>query len=104
MKKTFILDDTNAELSAEELAMLAATDNMTSEPDDDCPEMTPEQYEYYSKILAERKSKNRTRVVSIRLSEDTLAKAKRLGNGYTGVMGRIVEYGLSHPEVLSKCI
>ena len=104
MMTTFILNEKNAELSEEEKAMLEATDGKGITADEDCPEMTQEQFEHFSRMLAQRKAKNRTQVVSIRLSEDVIAKAKMLGSGYTGVLGRIVEYGLSHPDILSKCI
>ena len=104
MMTTYILDETNANLTADEKEMLLATDGREITPDPDCPEMTQEQFEYFSHLLAKKKVQSKTRIVSIRLSEETIANAKKLGSGYTGVLGRIVEYGLSHPEILSKCI
>ena len=101
---TFILDETNSALSGEEKATLAAADAREITPDEDCPEMTEEQYRYFSRLLAERRASRKTQVVSIRLTDETLKKAKMLGSGYTSVLGRIVEYGLDHPEILQKCV
>ena len=97
MMMTYILDPQNAALSDEEKEQLAAAEEREIVPDEDCPEMTQERFEYYSKLLAERRASRRTQVVSLRLSDATIAKARSLGSGYTGVLGRIVEYGLDHP-------
>ena len=101
---TFEIDANTAALSEEEKAMLLATDGRKIEYDEDCPEMTAEQFKIFSEMLAEKRAKGKTQIVSIRLRPDTLDKAKALGAGYSGVLSRIVEYGLNNPEILKKCI
>ena len=104
MMTTFTLDSKDRSLTPEEETMLKALDSRAAAPDEDCPEMTQEQFERYSRILAERRAGRRQQVISLRLNEETITKAKRLGSGYTGVLGRIIEYGLSHPEILEQCL
>ena len=101
---TYEVNMLNAELSEEEEAMLRATDGKEPVPDEDCPVMTEEQYKRFSAMLAEKKAKGKTQIVSIRLHPETVEKAKALGAGYSGVLSRIVEYGLNNPEILEKCI
>ena len=100
---TYILSK-DSELTEEEQAMLAASDERPIEPDEYCPAMTGEQFAHYRELLAQRRARNRTQIISLRLKEDTVRKARLLGDGYTGVLGRIVEYGLNDPEILKKCL
>ena len=104
MTRIYIPENHNSEFTSEELEMLKAADEKEPVFDEDCPAMTKEQYEYYSKLLAEKRSQKRTRVVSIRLSESTINKARQLGSGYTGVLSRIIEYGLNNADVLAHCV
>lgn len=101
---TFEVNMNNAVLSESEKAMLYATDGKPIAIDDECPELTEDQFKRFSAMLAEKKAKGKTQIVSIRLHSDTLEKAKSLGAGYSGVLSRIVEYGLNNPDILEKCI
>ena len=72
--------------------------------DDDAPELTDEQYKAFA-IVAEQQRKGRKKeLVSIRLSHDTLEKAKMLGRGYTGVLSRLLTMALDNPDMVRKCL
>ena len=72
--------------------------------DEDAPELTDEQYKAFA-IAAEQQRMARKKVlVSIRLSQDTLEKAKLLGRGYTGVLSRLLTMALDNPDMVRKCL
>ena len=72
--------------------------------DDDAPELTDEQYKAFA-IVAEQQRKGRKKeLASIRLSHDTLEKAKMLGRGYTGVLSRLLTMALDNPDMVRKCL
>ena len=63
---------------------------------------------YTSKQLAhlylESKKLNKKQTVGIRLNQKTIEQYKDLGKGYTGIMAAVLDYAISHPEVLGKAI
>ena len=42
--------------------------------------------------------------VSLRLSPDTMNKAKALGRGYTSVLSRLLDLAINDTEMLKKCL
>ncbi|MCI6100020.1 MAG: BrnA antitoxin family protein [Selenomonas sp.] len=72
--------------------------------DEDCPELTEEQYEMFARIAAKQRAGRKKRLVSIRVSPDTLEKAKKLGKGYTGVLSRLLDLAINDPEMVAKCL
>ena len=63
---------------------------------------------YSSKQLAhlysESKKLSKKQTVGIRLNQKTIEQYKDLGKGYTGIMAAVLDYAISHPEVLRKAI
>ena len=57
-------------------------------PDEDAPELTLEQYAEMAALAKTRRSKQTKPVVALRISPDTLEKAKATGKGYTGFLSR----------------
>ena len=104
MRTAMTFDEISRPLTEEEKRMIDDAAARPIEPDEDCPETTPEQFARYRELLAQRKARSKTQIVSLRLKEETLNKARLLGSGYTGVLGRILEYGLNDPEILKKCL
>lgn len=92
--------DMNSTLSAAEIAEVEAAPKGSLQ-DEDCPACS---YEELARMLAAKRDSEKTRIVSIRLNEETLAKMKSLGKGYTGVMSRVIEYAANNPEILKKCL
>ncbi len=91
-------------LTSEELAQLEAAEKMPIVYDDDCPELTEEQLAEFKRISDIKKAQKNKQTVTLRLSPQALAKAKSLGKGYTSVLARILELGLSDNELIKKCL
>ena len=68
--------------------------NMVKAPvvtDDDNPELTDEQLALFRKVHEDRQEDRRRQNVTLRLTPQTIQKAKALGKGYSGILSRIVE-------------
>ena len=70
--------------------------------DEDNPELTDEQLASFRRVHQQKQNERRKQNVTLRLSPQTIRKAKSLGKGYTGVLSRIVESTLNDPSALSK--
>jgi len=68
---------------------------------EDSPAYTPTQLAY---LYAESKKSNKKQTVGIRLNQKTLEQYKDLGKGYTGIMAAVLDYAISHPDVLRKAL
>jgi uncharacterized protein (DUF4415 family) len=73
-------------------------------PDDDAPELTLEQYAEMAAIARKRKSQKVKPVVSLRISPETLDKAKATGKGYTGFLSRLLDNAINDPQMVSKSL
>ena len=72
--------------------------------DDESPKLTEEQYAMFAEMSARRRAQKKKQVVSLRLSADTIKKAKMLGRGYTGVLSRLLDLAINNPEMVKKCL
>lgn len=72
--------------------------------DDEAPELTLEQYAEMAAIAKERKAKNVKPVIALRISPETLEKAKATGKGYTGFLSRPLDRAINDPEMVAKCL
>ena len=73
-------------------------------PDEDAPELSLEQYAEMAEIARKRRSKNVKPVISLRISPDTLEKAKATGKGYTGFLSRLLDNAINDPGIVSKSL
>ena len=73
-------------------------------PDEDAPELTLEQYAEMAEIARKRRSKEVKPVVSLRISRDTLEKAKATGKGYTGFLSRLLDNAINDPQMVAKSL
>ena len=96
--------DINAPLTEEELHELTMAAKQPIAYDDDCPELTEEQLQEFAEQAKEQRESRRKKVVALRISPQTLAKAKKFGKGYTGVLSGILEKALNNPEILKQCL
>ena len=69
--------------------------------DEDCPELTEEMLAQFKRVNREERVKQ---TVSLRLSPDTLKKAKALGKGYTSILSRLLDLAINDTELLKKCL
>ena len=73
-------------------------------PDEDAPELTLEQYAEMAAIARQRRSKNVKPVVALRISPETLDKAKATGKGYTGFLSRLLDNAINDPQMVARSL
>ena len=73
-------------------------------PDDDAPELTLEQYAEMATIAKKRRSQQVKPVIALRISPETLDKAKATGKGYTGFLSRLLDNAINDPQLVSKSL
>ncbi len=91
-------------LTEEEIAMLKALKDRPVVPDEDCPELTEEQLNEMVEERRIRLALQRKQVVSVRLSNRALEKAKSFGKGYTSVLSQILERVLTDNSILKQLV
>jgi uncharacterized protein (DUF4415 family) len=69
--------------------------------DDDCPAYS---YEQLSAMIAEAKRREVRKPVGLRLKPKTIDGYKAFGKGYTGVMAKVLDYSLAHPEIIQQAL
>ena len=72
--------------------------------DDDAPELTLLQYAEMATIARERKSQKVKPVIALRISPDTLEKAKATGKGYTGFLSRLLDNAINDANIVAKSL
>ena len=73
-------------------------------PDEGAPELTLEQYSEMAAIARNRRSRQVKPVVALRISVDTLDKAKATGKGYTGFLSRLLDNAINDPQMVAKSL
>jgi len=95
------LNDLMQTPSEEELRELEAAEAMAPVFDEDSPEMTAEQLIQFKRMHREDRNKQ---TVSLRLSPDTLKKAKAYGKGYTSFLSRLLDAAIEDEALVRKCV
>ena len=72
--------------------------------DDDAPELTTDQIAAMAAIQRSRHPKPVKPVIALRISPDTLAKAKATGKGYTGFLSRLLDNAINDPQMVAKSL
>ena len=73
-------------------------------PDEDTPELTLEQYAEMAAIAKSRRSQKVKPVIALRISPETLDKARATGKGYTGFLSRLLDNDINDPQMVSKSL
>ena len=73
-------------------------------PDEEAPELTLDQYAEMAALARKRRSGKIKTVVALRISPDTLEKAKATGKGYTGFLSRLLDNAINDPIMVSKSL
>ena len=72
---------------------------------DDAPEMSEAQLSEVAAIAKARRAARKKANLTIRMPKETIDKAKNmLGDGYTGVLRRLITKAVNHPEMLRDCL
>jgi uncharacterized protein (DUF4415 family) len=88
------------ELSEVSLARLAALKNRPVDTSN-IPEANQQELREITRQIREKRKK---RMFSLRLQTATIQWWKSLGDGYTGIMARLLEEATKHPEWISQCL
>lgn len=73
-------------------------------PDEDAPELTPEQYAELAELAKRRRAGRVKPVVALRISPETLEKARATGKGYTGFLSRLLDNAINDPQMVAKSL
>ena len=92
--------DLTQPLTPSQVEMLHNLESKPISPDEDCPELTMDQLAQFRRISAENREERCKQTVTLRLSPQTLRRAKSLGKGYTSVLSRILESALEIPDIV----
>ncbi len=90
--------------TADQIREIERAASMPVVPDEDAPELTPEQYAEMAELARQRRSRNIKPVVSLRISPDTLEKARATGKGYTGFLSRLLDNAINDPQLVKKSL
>ena len=90
------------QLTEEQILMLKAASNRPVAPDEDNPELTDEQLASLRRVHESRRIDRRRQNITLRLTPQSIQKAKALGKGYSGILSRIIESVLNDPSALNK--
>ena len=88
----------------EQIAEIEAASRREIVFDEDAPELTPEQYAEMARIAKARREEQKKLVVAIRISPESLAKAKATGKGYTGFLSRLIDNAINDPAMVRKSL
>ena len=94
----------NEPLTLDQIQQIEKADKLPITFDDDCPELTEAQLAEIAAMAAKQRVERIKPLLTIRVSPDTLKKAKALGKGYTSIMGRLLDMAINNPEMLKKCL
>ena len=87
----------------EQIKEIEMASEMPVTPDEDAPELTLEQYAEMAAIARSRRSQPKP-VIALRISPDTLDKAKATGKGYTGFLSRLLDNAINDPQLVKKSL
>ncbi len=94
----------NLRLTDEQIEEIERAAAMPITFDEDCPELTDEQLEELAQAARARKSKQKKQVIALRISPQTLARARAFGKGYTGFLSRLLDNAIKDPELVKKSL
>ena len=87
-----------------QLKELESLKNIEACPDEENPELSMEDMERFRLAAVERRKERQKQVLTLRVSTETMRKAKSLGKGYTGILSRLLELALNDPDMIEKCL
>lgn len=94
----------NEPLTEQQIKQIEEADKKPIVFDEDCPELTEQQLKEIAAMAAQQRAERRRPLLTVRVNPETLEKAKALGRGYTGIVGRLVDAAINNPELLKKCL
>ncbi len=96
--------DIDTPLTDEQLEILRKTEALPIVYDEDSPELTDAELDEFKRIADLKRENRKKQTVTLRLSPQTLSKARALGKGYTSVLSRILDLAMDDKELIKKCL
>ena len=90
--------------TAEQIREIEAASHRDIVIDADAPELTLQQYAEMAQLVRQRKAEAKKPVVAIRISPESLEKAKATGHGYTGFLSRLIDNAINDPVMVQKSL
>ena len=94
----------NEKPTKEQTARIRAASERGAFPDGESPELTEEQLAILAEQARQKRAALKKPIVSLRISPDTLEKAKATGKGYTGFLSRLLDAAINDPEMVKRCL
>lgn len=94
-------NDIDTTLSVKEIKQLEKAKTKAIVYDEDSPELSDEELQKFKRINSLSRNKE---TISMRISPNTLKKAKRYGKGYTSFLSRLLDLAIDDPEMVKKCL
>ncbi len=97
--------DVTKKPTRKQMKMLEKAERKKPVYDKDNPPLTKEelkQFHRVSDIIREEREEKCKQNVTIRLSPETLKKARALGKGYTSILAKILEKALNNPDITEQ--
>ncbi len=94
--------DFSEKLTDKEIEMFKEASKKKIVFDDDCPELSDDELKEFKRISEQKKKQRQKQTVTLRLSYNSLQKARALGKGYTSVLSRILESALNDSETIKR--
>ncbi len=96
--------DVSKKPTKEQIAMLHAAAQKEVVYDADSPELSDEELMQFRRISEAFNKGEQKKTVTLRISAQSLQKAKLLGRGYTSILAKVLEHALQSPETLEKSL
>lgn len=72
--------------------------------DEDCPEYSYEELVAMAKKAKEKRAQEKKIPVALRMTPETLRRAKTVGKGYTGFLSRLLDLAIMDKEMVQKAL
>jgi len=95
------MTDLTPELTPDEQLELEAAAALAPQFDEDSPEMSQKALESFKRL---RNAGRNKQTISLRLSPQTMAAAKKYGKGYTSFLSRLLDEAIKDEDLVRKCI
>ena len=96
--------DVSAPLTPEQIKMLEEMDKRLVVPDEDSPAYSKEELIRLKKLAEQKRTEKQSQVVTVRLSDKSMEKAKSLGTNSSSVLSQLLERVLNNDNLLKQCM
>ena len=96
--------DVNSPLTSEQIKMLEEMDKRPVVSDEDSPAYSKEELIRLKKLAEQKRAEKQDLIVPVRLSPQSMEKAKSLGTNSASVLSQLLERLLNNDNLLKQCM